>query len=406
MASGRKPPSYTAHFPRTRYDTVVSNRSGMLKHIRADIEEMSRRGFVGAANGSTLDDYPGLMAYHAEVVDDMRQRMNRLHQSVHGRPVEESDFQAAMASDPATKNMLMGILADYMSVLNFEKAGKKVFHFSPNLVDRLAATAMDAPAEYLRLPFESCLFVMQSRSAIDALYQIGHEQPWYDAPLSIFLSEHHFMGMRKIMIQIFHSTDTHFRTFVKRELLINPKWTIERSLRTDWTNLVDANPDWAAGDDDVSVGDVVGHCDDESIFYEDGLHFFRILVNAILYLASSDPDLSLRASPVAEMRSRAAATLNGYKKHELLQHISHYSELDGNIVGGNVAPIVVEPGRPATSLVRISQGSASSKRFIVRGHWRNQAHGEGMADRKLIWIQPYWKGPEMADVVGRPYVVR
>lgn len=32
--------------------------------------------------------------------------------------------------------------------------------------------------------------------------------------------------------------------------------------------------------------------------------------------------------------------------------------------------------------------------YLVRGHWRNQAHGTGRIDRKRIWIQPYWKGPE------------
>lgn len=33
-------------------------------------------------------------------------------------------------------------------------------------------------------------------------------------------------------------------------------------------------------------------------------------------------------------------------------------------------------------------------RFIVRGHYRNQAHGPALRDRKTIWIEPYFKGPE------------
>lgn len=32
--------------------------------------------------------------------------------------------------------------------------------------------------------------------------------------------------------------------------------------------------------------------------------------------------------------------------------------------------------------------------FLVRGHWRNQAHGPKMALRRRQWIEPYWKGPE------------
>lgn len=31
---------------------------------------------------------------------------------------------------------------------------------------------------------------------------------------------------------------------------------------------------------------------------------------------------------------------------------------------------------------------------IVRGHWRNQACGPNYEERKRIWIEPFWKGPE------------
>lgn len=33
-------------------------------------------------------------------------------------------------------------------------------------------------------------------------------------------------------------------------------------------------------------------------------------------------------------------------------------------------------------------------RWVVRGHWRNQACGVGHADRARKWIEPYWKGRE------------
>lgn len=45
-----------------------------------------------------------------------------------------------------------------------------------------------------------------------------------------------------------------------------------------------------------------------------------------------------------------------------------------------------------------SEGSGArwklAQRFIVRGHWRRQAYGEGRALRKDLWIEPYFKGPE------------
>ncbi len=36
-------------------------------------------------------------------------------------------------------------------------------------------------------------------------------------------------------------------------------------------------------------------------------------------------------------------------------------------------------------------------RFMVRGHWRNQAHGPNRALRKRMWIEPHWKGPDTVD---------
>ena len=42
--------------------------------------------------------------------------------------------------------------------------------------------------------------------------------------------------------------------------------------------------------------------------------------------------------------------------------------------------------------------------LIVRGHWRQQACGEGRLERRRKWIQPFWKGPDgAAEVVERTY---
>ena len=37
--------------------------------------------------------------------------------------------------------------------------------------------------------------------------------------------------------------------------------------------------------------------------------------------------------------------------------------------------------------------SSPNVRFVVRGHWRNQACGPRLSERRMQWIQPFWKGP-------------
>lgn len=41
-----------------------------------------------------------------------------------------------------------------------------------------------------------------------------------------------------------------------------------------------------------------------------------------------------------------------------------------------------------------------TRRWVVKGHWRWQAHGEGRKERKRIWIAPFIKGPEDAPLIA------
>jgi hypothetical protein len=44
--------------------------------------------------------------------------------------------------------------------------------------------------------------------------------------------------------------------------------------------------------------------------------------------------------------------------------------------------------------------------YLVRGHWRNQAHGPGRSERRRQWINPFWKGPEGAAAFAHMYEPR
>lgn len=42
---------------------------------------------------------------------------------------------------------------------------------------------------------------------------------------------------------------------------------------------------------------------------------------------------------------------------------------------------------------------------LVRGHWKQQVCGKGGAERKNIFVEPYWRGPEEAHIALRKHVV-
>jgi hypothetical protein len=52
------------------------------------------------------------------------------------------------------------------------------------------------------------------------------------------------------------------------------------------------------------------------------------------------------------------------------------------------------------------RGGLQSVQYVVRGHWKNQAHGSGRAERKFIHIEPYWRGPEDAPIAVRPHILK
>lgn len=52
-------------------------------------------------------------------------------------------------------------------------------------------------------------------------------------------------------------------------------------------------------------------------------------------------------------------------------------------------------------LVGQKKGSSPTVQFLVRGHWKYQPYGPKHSKRKLIRIDPYWKGPETAHILTK-----
>ncbi len=50
------------------------------------------------------------------------------------------------------------------------------------------------------------------------------------------------------------------------------------------------------------------------------------------------------------------------------------------------------------------EGRQILRRFMVRGHWRRPA--PTWKEQRMRWIQPYWKGPDMATIIERTYKLK
>ncbi len=204
---------------------------------------------------------------------------------------------------------------------------------------------------------------------------------------------------------------------VKRDLLVKEGWLIEDLLTTDWEKLREDDPDLNAEFDPLfdrfhSLGgkfDQDGFGKDkvsDNLFYTKGLPFFRIVVNTVLYLASNTPEVTEFLSPHNAIQNRLQKVKSQKKRRNIKKNMKRTSCLDFCALGASMGKIVVQKPVAASETAEDETDSRRyASRFLVRGHWRNQAHGEKLSKRKLIWILPYWKGPDMGQLITRPYVV-
>ena len=168
-----------------------------------------------------------------------------------------------------------------------------------------------------------------------------------------------------------------------------------------WRNLYVRAADHLDGIVDSSFPDVGP--DRDPVFSSPELRdVVKLAVNAILYATSADVQWQERPSKVSEAR-RSAQGRGDKKKRRTEARVSELrrstSAEDVYFLPGHVSIRQLKEGEQNAS--RGDEGGAAVVRTLVRGHWRRPA--AGWKDQRVRWIAPYWKGPENAVVVERPY---
>lgn len=400
--------------PPTYYDFVCR-----LRPYVAELAELDAKDLLAQpqppASISSVDDYASRFAECIERVDnEVLERMTRTS----GMPIDRlkalfDDIRLRARAQFA--GLYSTVNLEYHSLVNFALAGKKTFHFSDNLAEHLANTEINLKAPLIQLPFQSCLFSFTSKAVVDAMHNIRGDSGRramngatldYTAPVSAFLSilpGGAKLPGRKLIINAWHARlPGSSYLMLKRELYLGPNWTLEQALRTDWETLTP---------DDLGIGLHVDALDDsiapqdDDMFYKDGLAFYRILLNGVLYLSSDRAELTAMPSPRQQIEQQAAGMASPQKRRKHLQTMGRYTAFDYEEVGASIGPIVIQHGEPHEPF-QARDGRSPLVRFMVRGHWRRQPHGGENQDRKLIWVRPHYKGPDIATAINKPYLVK
>lgn len=133
---------------------------------------------------------------------------------------------------------------------------------------------------------------------------------------------------------------------------------------------------------------------------------FKYLMNVVLYATMSDADSRIVQSDPEYQRlfDRAMKLDKKSKKRKSL--LARARQLDSHprtLLGGS---IVVDRTHQAGEGSSEGSRGKMTVRTLVSGHWRNQPVGEGRKERKRIWIEPHWRGPEYAPITSKKYVLK
>ena len=273
-------------------------------------------------------------------------------------------------------------------MVSFELHHRKTFWVDESLAWMLARTRVDISGSCLRLPFPCCAFVFtdpetlelcSSLLADESCRRLHHRR--LDI-LTVYVStfpvssEPDAVGLHTYFMVDAGQEDWPY--LLARDLVVRPDDDLEEILDS-------RHPD-------IDVQEV------DPLFLAPELERLEHLVlNAILYTTSAHLEplrfgASLARGEDRDSRRRAEEVRRGTRNDS------------GQGVYYLPGKIPIARLRQMRELETRQEGRRIMKRFMVRGHWRRAS--EHWKDQRLRWIEPHWKGPEIAPILEREYRLR
>lgn len=297
-------------------------------------------------------------------------------------------------------------VTEYRSLLSFLHAGSKTYFFGDAIAESLSYTALNMPAPALRLPVPAFEFVFHSEVACEAYHACTGTPMRAVSTLSVFVREDTLkeIGCRRLIIAAYEHGDTMAAAsgVLIRRLAMREDWDLEAALNTDWDKI-----DRPAEGKNWTTARHVGWtmAPDGSVDVSEGLpepflneksRFVRMILNGILYITSRGADITekLATHPVHKGGHRPGGAGTPARRT--------YIEVGESV---KRMPVIIDPTIRYDALPPHITRRSLKVRFLVPGFYRRPPNSAPDA-AKSVWVSPHYKGPEMADLVNNPYVVR
>jgi hypothetical protein len=284
-------------------------------------------------------------------------------------------------------------------MLCYERAGKRTYDVHPELATRLRETELRGlMATDLRLPYEA-IYVMVPKAA--GLKVWNDETGWHDVDGMYVVEEHHLQayeqlgeptgeyrrGWRILVCGEPKGTAEVFGAAIPDDAIsyfsihLKDGWTLDQCLEDARASIDEAVRLQRVTWDLKNQIDWVGH--------------FRWVMNVVLYCTWEEPGEHWEENTEARRLWERIQKLNkGPKQHELRQRLSKLTRQPRLRLGYTTKVQRGIEARTPAGLHRMFEPGGSGVRTRVAGHWKRQAHGPARAERKLIWVAPYWRHPD------------
>ena len=254
-------------------------------------------------------------------------------------------------------------------MVNLELHRRKVFWVDPALAYMLEQTDLDLAGRELRPPFPSCALVFTDRHTLslgERLLSRRAAEPLRGQILkvvTVYVTSRATGDTRALeVVFAFDALGADLPALVRHEIPAD-----DGAVRSLLDRIAPRAPIEPAAPDTSPVRGLL-----------------RLVLNAILYATSAG------VQPETRTVTRLARGPGPSRPAPTSESIFF---LPGTIDIRRV--------RQLQELARAPEGRAALARFMVRGHWRRAA--KRWDDQRLRWIEPYWKGPDLAAVIEKAY---
>jgi len=279
---------------------------------------------------------------------------------------------------------VLGLEELYMKYLFWLK-GERLYEIHPNLLRRFSFTHIkEVPTGLLQLPFD-CIKLKIPEKYISYINETN-ERVWVTEFIIMRLIEHlEMIGETKDVIRVFYqaprtSDVAFFYLFLDEPEIYQ---CVQKSI--EWITKREAEIGRNSQlEEKLNINEIFG-----------------FIIKCLLYITGADADVVYQA-PDMSLRSRISKVKSTKKKNKLAKRIDKQG--NGSYKVGY--RIILSREEKEISEKSDSKLWELGCKFMVQGHWRQQAYGPKFSKRKLMFIKPFWKGPEFSEEVNKIHIVK